>query len=84
METAAYLCSHVFHDTHPVLFVSRADGEWQFLCGGGHPADELPFVVGENHLFERDPTLLEIADLPDDWEAERESVGAAWRRTQVA
>ena len=80
MELAVYVCSHVFENSRPVLFVSRADGDWQFLCGGEH--DEVPRVVGLNHVLERDPTLAELQDLPDEWEADRVGPAAPWRRTK--
>lgn len=83
MEVAAYVCSHVFENTRPILLVSRAGGDWQCLCGGEHDSDEVPHVVGLNHLMERDPTLAELQDLPDEWEAERANVGDTWVRTRV-
>lgn len=83
MEIPAYVCSHVFENTRPVLLVSRAGGDWQCLCGGDHDSDEVPNVVGLNHLMERDSTLAELQDLPDEWEAERASAGDAWTRTRI-
>ena len=80
-ETAAYVCSHIFEATRPVLLVSREDSDWQFLCGGSHEADEKPRVVGLNHLVDRDTTLREILDLPSDWDAERSEMSAPWTRT---
>ena len=82
METPAYICSHVFKNSQPILLVCREGGDWQFLCGGSHD-NETPKVVGINHLFERDPTLLEVRDLPMDWEAEREAVGSPWIRIDL-
>jgi hypothetical protein len=84
MEIAAYVCSHVFENKRPVLLVSRADGDWQFLCGKEHGKRKLPKVVGINHLFDRDPTLLAIADLPYNWEAERKSIGSPWQRKKLS
>lgn len=83
METPAFICSHVFKNLRPVLLVSRANGDWQLLCGGEHAMDEVPQVVGLNHLFDRDPTLGELQDLPIDWEAERGAIGAPWHRRKV-
>jgi len=77
-EPTVYLCSHVFDNTRPVLFVSRADGDWQFLCGGEHE-NEVPSVVGFNHVLARDPTLAELLDLPHKWEAERTDTSSPWR-----
>jgi hypothetical protein len=84
METAAYICSHVFENTHPILLVSRDGGDWQCLCGGEHDIHEIPYVVGLNHLIERDPTLAELMDLPINWEAERGRVGEKWLRTRIS
>lgn len=83
METPAFVCSHVFKKIKPVLLVSRVDGDWQFLCGGNHEDDELPHVVGLNHLIEQDPTLAELYDLPVNWEAERNNVGSPWRKKSL-
>jgi hypothetical protein len=79
-EPPAYVCSHVFNDSRPVLLVSRAGGDWQLLCGQEHDSDEVPQVVGLNHLVERDPSLADVRDLPDDWEAERSDPASPWRR----
>ena len=81
VEVPAYVCSHAFENTRPILLVSRAGGDWQCLCGGEHDASEVPNVVGLNHLIERDLRLAELADLPNDWEAERSDVTEPWIRT---
>ena len=83
MEIAAYVCSHVFENSKPVLLVSHAGGDWQCLCGGDHAADEVPNVVGLNHLLDRDPSLRELEDLPVDWEAERTTTKHKWIRTPL-
>jgi hypothetical protein len=83
MEKVAYACSHVFKNTRPILLVSREGGDWQFLCGGVHEADEIPHVVGINHLIERDSTLVDIMDLNEGWEAEREGLESPWIKTPV-
>ena len=67
-----------------MLLVSRAGGDWQCLCGGTHEAGEVPKVVGLNHLLERDASLRELEDLPDDWEAERASLNGQWIRTRAS
>lgn len=79
----SYVCTHVFEGSRPVLLVSRPGGDWCFLCGGEHPEDASSYrVVGIGHLFEKDPTLISLEDLPPDWEAEREEVGKPWIRTR--
>ena len=54
MERAAFVCSHVFENSRPVLLVSHVDGGWQLLCGQAHVTKEIPRLVGLNPL-ERDP-----------------------------
>lgn len=77
---AVVVCRHVLDGTHPVLLVSKIDGEWQFLCGASHQGTADYRLVGIGHVVERDPTLNEILDLPDNWDAERNNVSATWRR----
>lgn len=37
-------------------------------CVGGsdHPFEEIPRVIGMNHLLDRDESLNELLDLPDN------------------
>lgn len=77
---AAFVCAHVFAASRPILLVSRAGGDWQFLCGDAHPGGSEPRVIGIGHLLDRDPTLLELDSLPENWEAERNAVGGTWRK----
>lgn len=79
-HTAGFVCPHIFRNERLILLVSHEDGDWQFLCGeSDHAADG--HVVGIGHLVERDPTLLDLVDLPLDWEAERANPGEPWLRT---
>jgi hypothetical protein len=79
-EHIAYLCSHVFSRERPVLYVSRVDGDWQFLCGADDHPGEKPRVVHLSHLFEHDLGLEPLRDLQPEFEAERESANAPWRQ----
>jgi hypothetical protein len=83
-HTKAYICSHVFHASRPVLLVVREDGDWSLLCGDTHDFEgHLPKVVGIGHLLDRDPSINEVLDLPDGHEAERAAVGAPWQRRRI-
>jgi hypothetical protein len=65
----------------PVLLVSHDadDGSWQFLCGTtDDPADAR--LVGLGQAYTRDPTLGELADLPEGWQAWRAAPGERWER----
>lgn len=79
-ETAAFVCSHIFENTSPVLLVAREHGDWMYLCGKPHGEAEEYHVIGREHLTERDPTLRDTLDLPDQFEAERSHVGDVWVR----
>lgn len=82
MHHKAYVCHHVFNGSRPVLLVSRADGDWCFLCGSEHPQDASAYkVVGIGHVLESDSSLLQLSDLPPEWEAERTEVDQEWVRT---
>jgi hypothetical protein len=79
----AYVCSHVFKAESPVMLVVHLDGDWQFLCGQEHPDETVPVVVGVAHLLKADGSLVELADLPEGWEAERTGIEQPWKRRTV-
>ncbi len=77
-----YVCLEIFNNEKPIKLVAHEDGAWEVLCGDVHPQDAaFCRVVGIGHLLDRDPTLYDVMDLPDHWEAERSEVGAPWIRT---
>jgi len=82
-ETAAFVCSHVFNRSRPILLVAREAGDWMYLCGQAHGEDEQYHVIGAGHLLERDSTLSAVTDLPENMEAERPSVTAPWAATRA-
>lgn len=78
-----YVCTHVFKEERPVLYVTRPDGDWCFLCGDEHPDEGSEFrVVGLGHLMTRDGSLAEVLDLAPNQEAERDIVGGTWSRSE--
>ena len=46
------------------------DGAWQFLPSGGFEMEET-MLVSLHHLFKKDPTIGDLADLPLGWRAWR-------------
>ena len=80
-NTAAFTCSHVF-DGASILLVTHdtEDGAWQFLCGQVHESDDSPRIVCLGCIAEKDNTLLELADLPLGWCAERKDKYSQWIR----
>lgn len=83
MERRAFVCSHVFEASRPILLVAVEDGDLMLLCGDTHSESERFHVMGANHLVERDPTVGEVLDLEDGYEAERAAPGQPWLRTPL-
>ena len=82
-NTAAMTTRQVLQGA-PVLRVTHDadDGTWQFLCGTTNDSDDAR-VVGLGRMYARDPTLAEVADLPEGWAAWRLAPGEAWERGPV-
>lgn len=72
---------NILRDHAPVLLVTHDadDGSWQFL-DGSDLVNAKPAVVGLANMVKLDPTLLELADLPEGWRAWRSACGAPWTR----
>lgn len=65
----------------PILLVTHDadDHGWQFL-DGSKPEMGDAAIVGLGNIVRRDPTLLQLADLPPGWRAWRSSPSAPWQR----
>ena len=79
-EYPSYVCKHIFNQTKPILLVSREDGDWQFLCGENHDDEELPHVIGLNHIYEIDPSIISLKNLKKNYVADRGSINDKWKR----
>jgi hypothetical protein len=55
------------------------DGGWQFLDGGEVAVEEAS-LVSLRQMTRIDPSILELADLPLGWVAERAGPGVPWQR----
>lgn len=62
---------HVTHDLD--------DHGWQFLGVGDANLDDAA-VVSLSEIVNRDPSLLELADLPPGWHAWRDTIDSKWHR----
>lgn len=77
-NTATIACSHIVEDGKPILFVSRGeDGMWQFLCGESHDPDEAR-IVSLEQVFELDPSIGDLNDMPLGYYVERPSQDKDW------
>lgn len=74
------LRSIVFGDA-PILHVTHDEDDhgWQFL-GLEDACDNDACVVGLGEIVARDPSVIELADLPPGWHAWRSSSAAPWQR----
>ena len=65
----------------PILFVAHDadDGCWQFLSGET-ACEEDARVVALRRIWQLDPSISALADLPPGWEASRPSPDLPWRR----
>ncbi|MGY1781339.1 hypothetical protein [Geodermatophilus sp. SYSU D01036] len=60
--------TRVFHDP---------DGDWQYLTDS-EPVPEAAVLAHRSHLFELDPSLLELASMPSGTWAVRHAPGHPW------
>jgi hypothetical protein len=80
-NVAVITVAQITDSDHPVLYVSHDadDGAWQFLTGG--PLTETDArVVSLRSMLQRDPSLVELADLPRGWIAWRDDRTCTWQR----
>lgn len=70
----------ILEDGAPILLVTHdTDGTWQFLTGEDVKMPEAR-VVGLGEMYDHDPSIARLADLPIDWEAWRETPEHEWQR----
>jgi hypothetical protein len=82
-HTKAFVSKTVNDGTEAITYVSHDldDGAWQFL-GDSMSNGEGPVLVCLHHPTDNDPSLIELADLPLGWWAERDASGEPWVRHQ--
>lgn len=81
LNRAVFTTRHVLAGA-PVLLVTHdpEDGAWQLLCGSDDLSQDDARLVSLGGAVRRDPTLLELWDLPTGWRAWRDAPGDAWQR----
>jgi len=77
-----FVCPHVFENTRPILYVVHEDKEWQCLCGFDDH-DDNGHLIGMGHILSRDPSIAELENLENGWEAERASPEQEWVRRKI-
>ena len=73
------LCNHILNGEKPILFVSHDedDGMWQFLCGGSHGMEDAK-VAALGEVFDLDPSIGKVAEMPCGYCATRDKVDSDW------
>ncbi|WP_415400638.1 hypothetical protein [Tateyamaria sp. SN3-11] len=80
-NTAAYCCTHVFHDQRPLSFIMRDDDDDLIVsCGGSdHGGSEDWVMVGIGHFDGKDGVRFEdVPDLPQNRRAIRNPDTGRW------
>lgn len=80
-DVAVFTTRFVIEDHEPVIKVVHHDddGSWEFTGGTQGSADADYRVIALHEMIERDPSLLEVADLPSGGKAFREAKGDPWK-----
>jgi hypothetical protein len=72
----------IVYERAPILLVSHGadDHGWQFLPNEPMREEDAVVILLKN-IAQRDPSVLDVADLPPGWQALRESVDSPWARS---
>ena len=80
-STLVFTCRCVFSEERPLLRVCHdEEGDRQFLCGNEEHIAPEPAVACLGCVFERNPSISQIADLPIASWGYRASIEGAWSR----
>jgi len=84
-NTVAFVHAAIFKSKEPIIHVvHEKDGDWQFLDGISTNANRNAMIVALSEVVKRDPSVLELADLPRGWSATRKELGSPWQRVAPA
>jgi hypothetical protein len=74
--------SYVTSSAEPIVYVTREIDEdeefWQFHCGNGDYSQDRLQLVSLATILSLDPSVSDVADLPDGFGARREGPGQSW------
>lgn len=82
-NTAVITTLQVMEARAPILRVTHDadDGSWQFLPSGT-PQEADARVLSLLEITDLDPSIVELADLPEGWVATRPDTGTKWNRSK--
>lgn len=78
---AVFTTTHIMRGGEPIahIFHDEDDHGWQFHWAGEKDVSDA-MVVALEEIYFKDPTIVEVADLPPGWKASRSGVGQPWVR----
>jgi len=80
LDMAVFTTKYVIWGNSPILFVFHFDdGYWQFSGNETNMKDDDYKTISLKNIIKIDPSVLEVADLPYNWEAYRESLDSSWQ-----
>ena len=79
-----FTVQQIMDGIQPILHVSHdeEDGGWQFLAMETL-GDMDPVIVEFGEIVKIDQAILELADLPLGWRANRKTPNEPWQREQI-
>jgi hypothetical protein len=84
-NTVVFTTRDIIEEGKTILLVThdQDDGAWQFHTRKTVPASEAKIVALDEIIF-RDPSIVELADLPLGWSAIRDSITSPWKRQPIS
>jgi hypothetical protein len=84
-NTAVFTTRDIIEEGKPILLVThdQDDGAWQFHTRKTVPVSEAKVVALDEIIF-RDPSIVELADLPLGWSAMRDSITSPWKLQPIS
>jgi hypothetical protein len=78
LQIYVFTTRFVIEDKSDIIFISHdKDGDWQFM-GADQFSEDDARIISLEEMIEHDPSVLEVADLPFGYEAERTDKLAKW------
>lgn len=79
LNTAVFTTRFVIWENSPILYIyHHSDGYWQFSGPEDNIKNDDIKIVGLGEIIKIDPTVLEVADLPYEWQAIRKKKDSNW------
>lgn len=84
-NTASFTCKRLLGGEGSLCRVTHdyPDGDWQVLDDCDHTLLQEASLVGLSELVDRFPELLQLADLPLGWGADRDAGTGLWSRSML-